>query len=65
MFENEFSVPLSAPVDHQAVIAVVFQVIVEVDTIQVTEAEVVTLIKVIVEDLIIIIEEVIAVHHRM
>jgi hypothetical protein len=52
-------------VDHQVVIAVVFQVIVEVDTIQVTEAEVVILIKVIVEDLIIIIEEVIAVHHRM
>ncbi len=65
MFENEFSASFSAPVDHQVVIAVVFQVIVEVDTIQVTEAEVVILIKVIVEDLIIIIEEVIAVHHRM
>jgi hypothetical protein len=47
------------------VIEVVFQVIVEVDTIQVTEAEVVTSIKVIVEDFIIIIEEAIVVHHRM
>ena len=45
---------------------VVFQVIVvEVDTIQVTEVAVEISIKVIVEDLIITIEEVMVAHHRM
>jgi hypothetical protein len=50
-------------VDHHQV---VFQVIVEVvDFIQVTEVEAAILIKVIVAVLIIIIEEVMAVHHKM
>jgi hypothetical protein len=57
----------SVLVDHQVVIEAIFQVIVEVDTIQVIEVVVVVviIIKVIVEDLIIIIEEVMAAHHRM
>ena len=55
----------SALVDIQEVIAVVFQVIAEVDTIQVTGVGVEISIKVIVEVTTITIEEIMVVHHRM
>lgn len=51
--------------EHQEVIAVVFQVIVVVDTIQVTGVGVEIFIKVIVEVTIITIEEIIVDHPRM